>query len=75
MGGSGDSVYEIGAQLTQACDTVSHWMIGNKLKLNPEKTPLLTVGTWRGLRGWESNLQGSVDSIQLQESEVYLAVS
>ena len=66
---SGNSVDEIGAQLTQACDTVSNWMIGNKLKLNPEKTHLLTVGTGRRLRGQESNLQVTMDSIQLQESE------
>ena len=65
---SGNTVEEIGAQLTEACNNVSSWMLGNRLILNPEKTHLLTVGTGRRLRIQEEDLQVTMDNVQLQES-------
>ena len=46
---SGDTLDEIGLELTEACGVVSQWMQGNRLKLNPEVAHLLTVGTGRRL--------------------------
>ena len=43
-------------------------MQGNRLKLNPEKTHLLTVGTGRRLGRQESQLQVRMDSVKLQEN-------
>ena len=34
---AGDSVEEIGIKMTENCQLVSNWMIGNKLKLNAGK--------------------------------------
>ena len=45
------NVKEIGDNLTQEGAKVTQWMIENKLKLNAEKTHLLTVGTQEHLRG------------------------
>ena len=42
---SGQTVEEIGEQLTENCSSVSNWIKANMLKLNPDKTHLLTVGT------------------------------
>jgi ribonuclease P/MRP protein subunit RPP40 len=47
---AGDSVEEIGRKLTEDCRRVSEWMTQNKLKLNPDKTHILTVGTEQKLR-------------------------
>ena len=65
---SGDALDEIGLELTEACGVVSQWMQGNRLKLNPEKTHLLTVGTGRRLGRQESQLQVTMDSVKLQEN-------
>ena len=42
---SGERVDEIENKLIQSCETVSQWMCVNKLKLNADKTHVLTVGT------------------------------
>jgi hypothetical protein len=41
---------EIGQKLTEDCEKVSNWMRSNKLKLNPGKTHVMTVGTSQRLR-------------------------
>ena len=41
------SVEEISKKLTDDCSKVSDWMRANRLKLNPDKTHILTVGTSR----------------------------
>ena len=65
---SANTIDEIGTHLTEACNVVSSWMVDNRLKVNPEKTHLLTVGTERRLRQQESQVQVSMDRVQLQES-------
>ena len=41
----------IGQVLTDSCSIVSYWMLANKLKLNADKTHLITVGTAERLIG------------------------
>ena len=64
----GDSVEEIGAKMTENCELVSTWMLGNKLKLNADKTHLMTVGTSRRLQLQDSKVVVHMDGYQLQES-------
>ena len=45
LSATGSTVLEIGEKLTKDCRIVSDWMRKNKLKLNPEKTHILTMGT------------------------------
>ena len=66
---TGASVAEIGQKLTENCHTVSTWMKANKLKLNPDKTHILTMGTQERLANLEHSLQVSMDNVQLQEDE------
>ena len=54
---SGNSVEEIGTSLTECCRSVSQWMLSNKLKLNVDKTHLLTIGTRARLRFQESSVK------------------
>ena len=66
---SGTTVEEISTNLTENCTTVSNWMKGNKLKLNADKTHLLTVGTEARLRIQDSCVEVHMDGIKLTESE------
>ena len=45
MSVAGATPEAIGRELTANCEVVSQWMLGNKLKLNADKTHLITVGT------------------------------
>ena len=76
---SGADVEEIGNILTENCSIVSTWMMRNKLKLNAEKTHLITVGTSNRIAGLASEVQVEMNSIKLKESsarfEVLLGVS
>ena len=65
---SSNSVQDIGSRLTQDCKTVADWMAGNRLKLNADKTHLLTVGTGARLRVQQSKVSVSMDGIYLRES-------
>ena len=56
---SDDNIEEIGSTLTENCKIVRDWMVGNKLKLNAEKTHLLKVGTSARLRIQETSLKVS----------------
>ena len=38
------TVSEIGIKLTEDCARVSNWMSSNRLKLNPDKTHIITLG-------------------------------
>ena len=42
--------------MTENCQLVSTWMAGNKLKLNADKTHLMTVGTIERLRIQQSDV-------------------
>ena len=66
---AGASVEEIGRKLTSNCQLVSQWMLGNKLKLNADKTHLMTVGTQRRLQMQEENAVVYMDDCRLGESE------
>ena len=63
------TVEEIGDKMTENCELVSKWMLSNKLKLNADKTHLMTVGTSRRLAMQESKLVVKMDGFILQESE------
>ena len=63
----GDNVEEIGEKLTEDCRRVSGWMRENKLKLNPSKTHILTVGTEQKLRTLPEPVQVTMDGHLLQE--------
>ena len=64
---SGKTVEEIGEQLTANCSTVSNWMRANMLKLNPDKTHLLTVGTMERMRNQSEKIKVSMDETVLKE--------
>ena len=56
--------------LSNNCSTISNWMSENQLKLNPDKTHVLTLGTSRKLsRIVDDSLQVEMDGIVLKESE------
>ena len=62
------STDEIGVKLTENCEMVSEWMLGNKLKLNADKTHLLTVGTSERLRSLDDKVNVVMDGFTLVES-------
>ena len=55
--------------LSNNCSTISNWMSENQLKLNPDKTHVLTLGTSRKLSRINDSIQVSMDGIILEESE------
>ena len=65
---SGNTVEEIGDKMTEKCELVSTWMMSNKLKLNADKTHLMTVGTSARLQLQESQVIVKMDGYQLEES-------
>ena len=64
---TGKSVVEIGDKLTQDCVAVSDWMRSNMLKLNPDKTHILTVGKLQRLRNLYQTVQVTMDNVILEE--------
>ena len=65
----GTTVEEIGTQMTENCEIVSNWMLSNKLKLNADKTHLMTVGTSARLQLQDSQVVVEMDGCVLEESE------
>ena len=65
---TGKTAEEISQSLTRDCALVSDWMRSNRLKLNPDKTHLLTVGTAERLRH-TNELDVTMDNIRLQQNE------
>ena len=61
------SVDDIGSKLTSDCRKVSDWMRSNLLKLNPDKTHVMTVGTAERLQNLPSTVQVSMDGVVLKE--------
>ena len=61
------TVPEIGNKLTADCKKVSEWMRCNKLKLNPDKTHIMTLGTAERLRILPETIQVTMDNILLEE--------
>ena len=66
---TGSTVEEIGDRMTENCELVSTWMVGNRLKLNADKTHLMTVGTRARLHLQESQVIVRMDGCQLLESK------
>ena len=66
MTATGGSVEEIGVQLTTDCEKVSHWR-ANKLKLNPDKTHILTMGTQKRLSNLSETVKVTMDNVELKE--------
>ena len=64
---TGPSVADIGTKLTEEGAKVSQWMIENKLKLNADKTHLLTVGTQQRLRTLLEQPQVHMDGMVIEE--------
>ena len=67
---SGPNVEDIGEKLTEDCNSVSIWMKANKLKVNPGKTHMLTMGTQQRLSKLVQKVQVNMDGVQLQEHQV-----
>ena len=65
---SANSIEEISTVLSANCQTASEWMLGNKLKLNSEKTHLLTVGTAARLKNHDTKVVVQMDGVELKES-------
>ena len=65
---AGKKVEDIGSELTAEGAKVVQWMLENKLKLNADKTHLLTVGTGQRLRMLPEQPRVFMDGVQLQES-------
>ena len=66
---SSNNAEEIGVQLSLNCDIVKDWMLGNRLKVNAEKTHLLTVGTSTRLRCQDSQVKVKMDGVEIKESD------
>ena len=66
---SDKNVEVIGEKLTREGEKVSQWMLANKLKLNADKTHLLTVGTQQRLHTLPGPPQVLMDGVLLQEDE------
>ena len=60
---------EIGTELTNEGKKVSDWMLANKLKLNADKTHLLTVGTQQRLSTLPNPPQVYMDGILIEEGK------
>ena len=69
LSATGRTVQEIGEKLTKDCEAVTTWMRANKLKLNPSKTHILTMGTQQRLNLLSNTDQVSMDGIQLMEEK------
>ena len=65
---TGATIEEIGTRMTENCELVSNWMLGNRLKLNAGKTHLMTVGTRARLQLQNTELVVRMDDCQLEES-------
>ena len=66
---SAKSVDDISACLTEDCQLVADWMVGNRLQLNTDKTHLLTVGTEARLRMQNTQVAVHMGGTELRQSE------
>ena len=69
MSTTGPAVGNIGETLSENCENVINWMYKNKLKLNADKTHLLTVGTTQRLNSLSRPLRVTMDGFDLEENE------
>ena len=66
---TGATVDAINASLEGNCAVVSEWMEKNKLKLNADKTHILTLGTEERISLPGNKINIKMDGIELEESE------
>ena len=64
---TGASVTEIETKLTSDCSAVCNWMVENKLKLNPEKTKVMTLCTENRRRNLSSSIEVNMKGVVLKE--------
>ena len=69
MSSTGPAITDIGETLSENCENVVNWMNRNKLKLNADKTHLLTVGTIQRLNSLSEPLKVTMDGLSLEENE------
>ena len=66
---TGSSVDEISDILNRNCETVNTWMRSNMLKLNADKTHVLTIGTKERLQQLPYKINIVMDNQNLEEDE------
>ena len=66
---TGKTVEDINEKLEDNCGIVSNWMMENKLKLNADKTHVMTLGTRERLRMPGNQVSVWMDGLLLEESE------
>ena len=66
---SGISFEEVGNRLSENCNKVSLWMAQNKLKLNTDKTHVLSLGTNRRLKNQLVSLEVTMDGVHLTQTD------
>ena len=64
---TGENIGRINETLTDSCQLVSRWMLSNKLKLNADKTHVMTLGTSQRLLQPGNQVNIIMDGISLQE--------
>ena len=66
---SNNSIQVISENLNSSCDIISMWMSQNMIKLNPDKTHILLLGTQRRLMNYNDKLNVQMEGLQLEESD------
>ena len=61
------TIQSIGQVLTDNCTVVSEWMRSNRLKVNADKTHILTVGTAERLRTLQDKISVQMEGLTLEE--------
>ena len=67
LSATGENIVEISTTLTESCQVVSNWMLSNQLKLNPDKTHVMTLGTAQRLLQPGNKVNVVMDDIILEE--------
>jgi hypothetical protein len=63
------TVEEISSKLNEDCTQVSSWMRSNRLKLNPGKTHIMTIGTRERLSTLPEKVNVEMDNVVLKEDD------
>ena len=67
LSATGTNIEIISEKLTESCQVVSSWMLSNQLKLNADKTHILTLGTAERLRLPGNKVTVEMDGLVLEE--------
>ena len=67
LSATGATGEDINTKLSSSYIAVSSWMASNQLKLNPDKTHLLTLGTDRRLRMQGNEISVAMDGVRLEQ--------